>query len=136
MNASDRRNYWRANMGNRPGSDNAIRIDRGSGDVFADLGLAPTPEERVKIEIARLITRVIADRNLKQTDAAQLLGIDQAKVSAITRGRLGGFGIERLMRLLRRVGLDVSIKLEESKSEEGSVTIDSSYRGHREKILA
>lgn len=42
----------------------------------------------------------IKKRKLKQKQAATIMGIDQPKVSAILRGRLSGFTIERLMRFL------------------------------------
>ncbi len=38
------------------------------------------------------------------------MGIDQPKVSAILRGRLSGFTIERLMRLLMGLGMDIIIE--------------------------
>jgi predicted XRE-type DNA-binding protein len=77
--------------------------------VFADLGL-PNPEDRLaKAELARRISEIIAERRLTQLDAAALLGIDQPKVSALVRGRLGGFSLERLMRFLNVLGRDVEI---------------------------
>ena len=52
---------------------------------------------------------LIAERQLIQTEAAQLLGIDQPKISALLRGRLGGFSFERLIRFLTILGRDVQI---------------------------
>jgi predicted XRE-type DNA-binding protein len=77
--------------------------------VFADLGL-PNPEDRLaKAELARRISEIIAERRLTQLAAAALLGIDQPKISALVRGRLGGFSLERLMRFLNVLGRDVEI---------------------------
>jgi predicted XRE-type DNA-binding protein len=42
-------------------------------------------------------------------EAAALLGIDQPKISALVRGRLGGFSLQRLMRFLNLLGRDVQI---------------------------
>ena len=58
-------------------------IDYGSGNVFADLGF-PQPEEHLaKAELTQQILKIIKQRGMNQTAAAELLGIDQPKVSAI-----------------------------------------------------
>ena len=86
-----------------------IKVQPSSGNVFADLGL-PNPEERlVKAELASKISSAIEQKNLTQMQAAELLGIDQPKVSALTRGRLEGFSAERLLRFLNALGNDVEI---------------------------
>jgi predicted XRE-type DNA-binding protein len=82
-----------------------------SGNVFADLGL-PDPDTRLaKAELALRITTVISERGLTQRQAAELLGIDQPKVSAIKRGRLTDFSLERLLTLVNRLGMDIEIVL-------------------------
>jgi predicted XRE-type DNA-binding protein len=80
-----------------------------SGNVFADLGLADAGTRLAKAELARSITAVIQERGLTQRQAAQILELDQPKVSAITRGRLGDFSLERLLMLVNRLGMDIDI---------------------------
>lgn len=88
-----------------------IKVEVSSGNVFADLGL-PNPEEMlVKAELASKIGEIIEIRNLTQMDAAEILGIDQPKVSALIRGRLTGFSTERLFRFLNALGNDVEISV-------------------------
>ena len=88
---------------------NEIEVEKNSGNVFADLGL-PLPEERLaKTELARNISRILTDRHLTQAAAAELLGVDQPKVSALIRGRLKGFSMERLFHFLNLLGRDVQI---------------------------
>lgn len=85
-----------------------------SGNVFADLGL-PNPEEALaKAELANKISELIRDRKLTQAKAAKELGIDQPKVSMLLRGRLTGFSLERLMRLLLLLGQDIKISVQPS----------------------
>ena len=77
--------------------------------MFADLGL-PHPElARAKAELVQRIRALIADRGLTQAKAAALLGLDQPKVSALVRGRVGGYSIDRLFRLLNALGQRVQI---------------------------
>ena len=77
-----------------------VKVQVGSDNVFADLNL-PNPEERlIKAELARRISDIIRQKNLTQIEAAEILSIDQPKVSALTRGKLSGFSTTRLFRFL------------------------------------
>ena len=81
----------------------------GSGNVFEDLGHPRPAEALAKAELARKIAAVSAKRRLTQAAAADLLNLDQPKVSALVRGRLAGFSLDRLVRLLVLLGSDVEI---------------------------
>jgi predicted XRE-type DNA-binding protein len=85
------------------------QIDRGSGNVFADLGI-PNPDLALaKAELVRHIRGLIAERKLTRTKAADLLGLDQPKVSALVRGRVDGYTLDRLFRFLIALGQRVEI---------------------------
>jgi predicted XRE-type DNA-binding protein len=81
----------------------------GSGNVFEDLGHPRSTEALAKAELARKIAELIAKRRMTQAAAAELLSIDQPKVSALVRGRLAGFSLDRLVRFLVLLGSDVEI---------------------------
>jgi predicted XRE-type DNA-binding protein len=86
-------------------------VEESSGNVFADLGLS-NPEERLaKADLAIAISREIEARGLTQGAAAELLGVAQPDVSNLMRGRLSGYSIERLTRLLNALGQDVEIRI-------------------------
>jgi predicted XRE-type DNA-binding protein len=87
------------------------RVQFISGNVFADLQLENADELLVKAELVRQISELITVRSLTQTEAAELLGIDQPKVSALLRGKLSGFSTERLFRFLNALGSDVEIRV-------------------------
>ena len=80
-----------------------------SGNVFADLGLPHADDLLAKAELAAKIIAEIQRRRLTQNQAAAVLGIDQPKISALKQGKLSGFSIERLMRLLLRLGCNIEI---------------------------
>lgn len=84
----------------------------GSGNVFADLGLPNADELLAKAELAIRVTGILRRRRLTQVQAAEILGVDQPKVSALIRGRIAGFSIERLLRFLLLLGADVSITIQ------------------------
>lgn len=87
----------------------AIEVHQGSGNVFADLELPDAEEMQAKALLCMQINTIIKKRHLTQTQAADLLGIDQPKVSALIRGRLKGFSMERLFHFLNLLGRDVQI---------------------------
>ena len=84
-----------------------------SGNVFADLNLPKADDLLAKAELAAKIIAEIERRRLTQNQAAQILGIDQPKISALKQGKLSAFSIERLMRLLLLLGRDIEIKVKE-----------------------
>lgn len=81
----------------------------GSGNVFADLKLSDSGEALAKAELATQIASAIADRRLTQVRAAELLGVNQADVSDLVRGKLKGFSTDRLLRFLSALGRDIEI---------------------------
>ena len=81
----------------------------GSGNVFEDLAHRRPAEALAKAELARKIAALISKRGLTQAAAAEVLRVDQPKVSALVRGRLAGFSLDRLVRFLVSLGSDVEI---------------------------
>jgi predicted XRE-type DNA-binding protein len=79
------------------------------GNIYADLGVANPQAARAKATLAHRVVDIIAGRKLTQVQAGKVLGVDQPKVSALTRGRLTDFSIERLLRFLLLLGQDVHI---------------------------
>lgn len=76
-------------------------------NVFADLGVAAPEEALAKAELAAKISEIVEARALTQAAAATILGIEQPKVSALLRGRLTGFSMERLIWFLTALGRHV-----------------------------
>ena len=64
---------------------------------------------RRKSQLAAEISRAIKARRLTQDGAAELLGIDQSKVSRITRGQFRGVSETKLLELMTKLGHDVRI---------------------------
>lgn len=82
-------------------------VTHGSGNVFADLGFERPEEELLKAQLVREIRDIIKRRKLTQAKAGVLLGLRQPDVSALSRGRIGKFSLERLLRCVRRLDRDV-----------------------------
>lgn len=112
-----------------------IKVTASSGNVFADLGV-PNPEEaKLKANLASHIHSALERHGWTQQQAAARLGVSQSDVSNIVRGKLRGFSIERLMRLLDSLGCEVRVVVadktaaQEQSGEQGNhVKVPSTTR--------
>lgn len=86
-----------------------IEVTERSGNVFADLGFANPELELLKSTLVQRIAEVIRKRRLTQVKAAEILNLDQPKVSALLRGRFGGYSTDRLFRFLNALNQDIEI---------------------------
>jgi predicted XRE-type DNA-binding protein len=80
-------------------------------------------EALAKAKLAYQIGVLIESAGLTQAQAAKRLGIDQPKVSALRRGKLGGFSIERLFRFLNDLGQDVEINIRPTRRGNAAVHV-------------
>jgi len=89
----------------------SVRIERGSGNVFADIAVRNPWLALFKAELAAKILQVIERKGLTQAAAGKALGIGPPKVSSLMHGRLDGFSTDRLLRFLTQLGCDVRIRV-------------------------
>lgn len=85
------------------------KITKGSGNVYADLGLADADEMLVKAQLAAKISEIIKVRKLTQTRASALLGMSQPKLSNMLRGHFRGISETKMLECLTLLGRDVQI---------------------------
>lgn len=64
---------------------------------------------RVKAQLARRITELLAESGIPQTDAAALLGLPEPKLSKMLRGQFRGFSLFELLKCFTHLGYDVRI---------------------------
>jgi predicted XRE-type DNA-binding protein len=86
-----------------------IEHEKGSGNLFADIGLPNADEHLVKAKLVYKIDGLMRERGMKQVEAAQLFGIKQPDVSKMLHGDFRQFSVERLLRFLVALGQDVEI---------------------------
>ncbi len=87
----------------------------GSENVFADIGVRDPEDSLVRAKLAKQIVEIIEKKGLRQSDIADILGVDQSKVSKLVRGRISGFTSDRLLRFLNRLGCDVKIEVRRTR---------------------
>ena len=87
----------------------SITIEKSSGNVYADLGMAGAPEMLVKAKLASKIGDIIKRQSLTQQQAAELLAMPQPKVSKLLSGQFRGISEAKMLDCLARLGRDVDI---------------------------
>ena len=104
----------------------AMKIERGSGNVFADLGHPNAEAHLLKAELVARIDKIIRQRGLKQVEVAKLLRLSQPDVSRLLRGSFREYSVERLLRLLTALGRDVEIVIREPRSQrQGRLSVEA-----------
>lgn len=91
------------------------KIEKSSGNVFADLGLKNPDDLLAKAELTQQIYKIVETRGLKQREAAELLGLKQPDVSALLNGKFLDFSVDRLLTLLVRLNQDVQIVIKPAR---------------------
>jgi len=87
------------------------KVEMSSGNVFADLGFIDAEERMLKAQLAVKISELIERKGWTQVRTAEVIGIDQPKVSNLLRGRLSGFSADRLISILNRLGHSVEVRI-------------------------
>jgi predicted XRE-type DNA-binding protein len=96
-----------------------VEVHRGSGNVFADLGLADAEKLKIKTGLVIEIRKAMQSRGLTQQEAAKRMGITQPKVSDMMRGDFTNLSERKLMDCLIRLGYDIEIKVRPAKADVG-----------------
>jgi predicted XRE-type DNA-binding protein len=86
-----------------------IEIEEGTGNVYADLGMADADEMIVKAQLATKIGEIIKSRKWSQQQAADVLGLTQPKLSKMLRGQFRGISEAKMLNCLARLGRDIQI---------------------------
>jgi len=89
------------------------KVTKSSGNVFEDLGFNAAESENLKLraQLMRELETLIHNERLTQSDAAELLGIQQSRVSDLVRGKIDRFSIDMLVKLLAKTGRQVEIRV-------------------------
>ncbi|QEX24024.1 transcriptional regulator [Hypericibacter adhaerens] len=102
------------------------RIERSSGNVFADLGRPDPDLHLLKAGLVSRIDQIIRERRLTQVRVAEILGISQPDVSRLLRGNFRDYSVERLLRLLTSLGRDVEIVIRKPRARrQGRLSIEA-----------
>ena len=91
-------------------------VERGSGNVFADIDVPDADAHLLKAELVSRIDSIVRQRRITQIEAARMLGLSQPDVSRLLRGDFRQYSLERLFRLLTALGRDIDIVIRQPRS--------------------
>src|SRR5690242_20587869 len=89
----------------------AIKMVRGSSNVFRDLGLRE-PEARnlaLRSEVMIRIEEFVERSGLTQARAAARLGLTQPRLNALLKGKIDQYSLDALVNAATRAGLQVDL---------------------------
>lgn len=103
----------------------SARVTPAGGNVFADLGFGAAEAQTLQAQSQRIISDKIAIKeklmgelalwidteNLKQADAAQILGVTRPRVSDVINRKTPKFTIDALVDMLARTGKRVEFSI-------------------------
>lgn len=106
----------RAHILNRASDDSTMPVPR---TLFA------ASHERVvpRKTLANEITRILQTEGLTQTAAAQITKVAPTQLSLIVTGKLAGFSVDRLLRVLSLLGRDIEIHTSPAKRGRGKIRV-------------
>ena len=88
-----------------------LELVRGSGNVFADFAAPDAALRQLRALLAAEIVKTLDAERLTVREAAARTGIAAADFSRLRQVRLERFTVDRLMRILDRLGREVRVKV-------------------------
>ena len=85
---------------------------KSSGNVFVDLGYSPDEAAilQMRADLMANLRKFIKARKLTQLKAAEMLGVNQSRISDLARGKWEKFSLEMLIILATKAGMRVTLK--------------------------
>jgi predicted XRE-type DNA-binding protein len=93
-------------------------IEMGTSNLFADLGYADADTHLFKAQLVTHLKDVMTGRSMTQSAAAKATGVSQPDMSRILAGHFRDVSVERIMRMLTRLGCEVDVIVRPQGSEE------------------
>jgi predicted XRE-type DNA-binding protein len=83
--------------------------DYGGGDLAIPANASRS--DVAKYEICQLIAKYRREHDLKQRELAQLIGVDESRISDILRGKIESFTLDRLVGYVEKIFPSFRIKI-------------------------
>ena len=93
-----------------------LKITRGSGNVFQDIGFAPEEAENLKLR-SSLMMRIedyYKKSGATQAAAAKALGLTTPRFNALLRGKINLFSLDALVNIAVRAGVRIEMRVKKA----------------------
>ena len=94
-----------------------LKITRGSGNVFQDIGFAPEEAENLKLR-SSLMMRIedyYKKSGATQAAAAKALGLTTPRFNALLKGKINLFSLDALVNIAVRAGLRIEMRVKKTE---------------------
>ena len=88
-----------------------IKMERGSGNIFTDIGFPPGGAENLLMRAELMLQIRRASKGLTQAEAARKFGVTQPRMNDLLRGKIEKFSLDALVNMLGKVGLRVAVQI-------------------------
>ncbi len=97
-----------------------FELVRGSGNVFADLGMEDADNQQLKALLAAKIIGVLDEHELSTRAAERLTGVKHSEFVRIRKPYLKRFTSDRLIAILNKLGQQVTVEVDVRPREKGT----------------
>jgi predicted XRE-type DNA-binding protein len=94
-----------------------------SGSVFHALGLENADDLVLRSALIRKVGEVARAKNLTQAEIAELLCVDQPRVSTLLAGKISKFSTDALVRMLMALGQNVTVRVTAARAAKGKLVV-------------
>jgi predicted XRE-type DNA-binding protein len=93
-----------------------LKMIRGSGNIFVDLGFEKIEAENLKLrsDLLMHIHDFVGKSRESRSQTAKKLGLTDRRLSALLRGRIDLFDLDALVDIVRRAGFEVSLEVKKA----------------------
>ena len=93
-----------------------LKMKRGSGNVFRDLGFPPEEAQNLLLrsDLMTRIERYVKASGLSQKDAAARLGVTQPRLNDVLKGKIEKFSLDALVNMLGHAGMRVELSVKKA----------------------
>jgi len=88
-----------------------LKIVRGSGNVFLDIGFSPDEAQNLHLrsELMNKIEHFVRSGGLTQKECAARMGVTQPRLSELLKGKIDKISIDALINMLGHAGMRVRL---------------------------
>ena len=90
-----------------------LRIEKGSGNVFLDIGFPPEQANNLLLRADMMIRieDLVRSSGMTQQAAARMLGVTQPRLNQLLKRKIELFSLDALVNMLAKAGMRVELKV-------------------------
>lgn len=93
-----------------------LRIEKGSGNVFLDIGFPPEQANNLLLRADMMIRieDLVRRSGMTQQAAARMLGVTQSRLNQLLKHKIEHFSLDALVNMLAKAGMRVELKVKKA----------------------